>query len=86
MIDMQNQTDDRQIDIDQVGVSVLVVVANDIEIRPVELASGEYVALLDLGDDPAQPLLVVIEAEDAAGNVRRVEQRISFAVVSEDTP
>lgn len=71
---------------DQVGVSALVVVAGDVEITPVEVAPGEYVALLELGANPDQPLSVVIETSDAAGNITRSEQQVRFALVSEDTP
>lgn len=71
---------------DQVGVTTLRVTAGEADVRPIELAPGEYVALLNLGSDPTQPLPVVIEATDAAGNVQRSEQQIRLVVVSEDTP
>jgi lysophospholipase L1-like esterase len=72
--------------VDQVGVSALAVVANGVEVRPIEIEPGVYVALLDLGIDPARPLLVEIEAGDAAGNVQRIEQQISFVGVNEGSP
>lgn len=71
---------------DQVGVTALRVTAGEAEVRWIERAPGEYVALLNLGNDLSQPLPVVIEATDAAGNVQRSEQQIRLVVVSEDTP
>jgi lysophospholipase L1-like esterase len=43
---------------------------------PVDLGDGRYVLLLDLRDDEADEHLVLIEAEDSAGNTGHIEHRI----------
>lgn len=62
---------------DNVDVAQVRVTVDDRPAEtPVDLGAGRYVLLLDLRDDDAGEYSVLIQAEDSAGNVGHIEQRI----------
>lgn len=67
-----------QLDVaDNVNVaSVSVTVGDRPAQTPVDLGEGSYVLLLDLRGNNAGEYLVLIEAQDGAGNVSQIEHRI----------
>jgi lysophospholipase L1-like esterase len=70
---------------DAVGITDVVVTLDNAAMTAIEVAPGEYVALLQMDAD-ASDANVTVEVTDSAGNVRRQEQLIRFAATGEDMP